>query len=284
MTTSDSSTTEKPAAATTSDDSRQASPSGSSSGASSTPSTTGSNLKAVLVLLLVLVLVLVAGAGYLVKNNETVARELLSWNVQPPAWLLPASVSQQPVDNGSNTASQSSSDNEGASSQAPSTGTSLGGSGSLGPGSPSDPPASALGGAMQGSASIAAEPPAPIRPAPQLDPAFRKALEDIDRLSRSLSALPAGPQSLACPRQPYPNPRVVFLLAQQSSPMPQCLSLVSLKKPAVLAEPCAGADCSRPRPCCPAPGFLPTGKSADAGPAGGSTTCPLAWRGGACGP
>ena len=218
MTTSDSSTTEKPAAATTSDDSRQASPSGSSAGAASTPSTTGSNLKAVLVLLLVLVLVLVAGAGYLVKNNEAVARELLSWNVQLPAWLLPASVSQQSVDNGSNTASQSSSDNEGASSQAPSTGTSLGGADSLGPGSPSDPPASALGGATQGSASIAAEPPAPIRPAPQLDPAFRKSLEDIDRLSRSLSALPAGPQKPSLPEAAMPKPSGSLLAGAAEQP------------------------------------------------------------------
>ena len=168
--------------------------------------------------LLVLVLVLVAGAGYLVKNNETVARELLSWNVQLPAWLLPASVSQQSVDNGSNTASQSSSDNEGASSQAPSTGTSLGGAGSLGSGSPSDPSASALGGATQGSASIAAQPPAPIRPAPQLDPAFRKALEDIDRLSRSLSALPAGPQKPSLPEAAMPKPSGSLLAGAAQQP------------------------------------------------------------------
>jgi hypothetical protein len=218
MTTSDSPTTEKPATATTSDDSRKASPSGSSAGAASTPSATGSNLKAGLVLVLVIVLVLVAGAGFLVKNNETVARQLLSWNVQLPAWLLPASVSQQSVDNGSNTASQSSSGDEGASSQAPSTGASIGGADSLRPGSPLDASASASGGAVQGSASVAAEPSAPIRPAPQLDPAFRKSLQDIDRLSRSLLALPAGPQKPSLPEAAMPKPSGSLLAGAAEQP------------------------------------------------------------------
>ncbi len=218
MTTFDSSTTKKPAAATTSDETRKASPSGSSAGAASTPSATGSNTKAGLALVLVIVLVLVAGAGFLVKNNEAVARQLLSLNVQLPAWLLPASVSQQSVDNGSNAASQSSSGDEGASSQAPSTGTSLGGADSLRPGSPLDASASALGGAVQGATSTAAQPPLPIRPAPQLDPAFRKSLQDIDRLSRSLSALPAGPQKPSLPEAAVPKPSGSLLAGAAEQP------------------------------------------------------------------
>ena len=208
MTTSDSTTTETPAVPKASDNPK-------AHGRSS-----GSNLKAGLVLALVLLLFVVAGAGYLVKNNEPLARQLLSWNLQIPAWLLPASVSQQSVETGSGNAQQLSSRQPGdSSSQADATGTSAASSssGAESPGLGNQPEASgsAVGGALLGSTGVSAQPSAPVRPLPQLDPAFRQSIDAIDQLARSLSAVTAGPQKPSLPKADIPKPSASLLAGAQ---------------------------------------------------------------------
>lgn len=169
-------------------------------------SPSASNLKAVLVLILVLILVLVAGAGYLIKNNEPVARQLLGWNLQLPNWLLPASVSQSistPDSSGALVSPSSStavSREEGAASVQESTAS--GESVAL-----TGPVESAATPAItQAQGSAFTPPAAPVRPTPQLDPAFRQSLEAIDRLARSLLVLPAGPQKPSLPGAAVPKP------------------------------------------------------------------------------
>lgn len=187
MTTSDSSPQEKAAAA-------------------------GSGWKAGLVLALVFLLLLIAGTGYLIKHNEPVARQLLSWNVQLPAWLLPPSLSQSGSDPATGSAALAGSS---AAQTSPSTHSStLGSDPSSTPGSASaDTPAPVSGAGVSSGqapslplpAPVASLPPPPIRPSPQLDPAFRAALNAVDQLARGLLALPAGPQKPSLPKAQAPK-------------------------------------------------------------------------------
>ncbi|MGA0004634.1 MAG: hypothetical protein ACO3FW_03160 [Burkholderiaceae bacterium] len=214
MTTSDSTTTETPSVAKASDDSM------------THGRTSGSNLKAGLVLTLVLLLVVVAGAGYLIKNNEPLARQLLSWNLQIPVWLLPVSVSQNSVETGSGNAQPLSSMQAGDSSSQPdvtgrSAASSSSGAESLGLGSQPETSGSGMGGALLGSSGVSAQPSAPVRPAPQLDPAFRQSIHAIDQLARSLSAVTAGPQKPSLPKADIPKPSAsLFAGAQGEAPSP----------------------------------------------------------------
>ncbi|MGA1095252.1 MAG: hypothetical protein ACO3TF_05840 [Burkholderiaceae bacterium] len=214
MTTSDSTTTETPPVAKASDDSM------------THGRTSGSNLKASLVLTLVLLLVVVAGAGYLIKNNEPLARQLLSWNLQIPVWLLPVSVSQNSVETGSGNAQPLSSMQPGDSSSQPdvtgrSAASSSSGAESLGLGSQPETSGSGMGGALLGSSGVSAQPSAPVRPAPQLDPAFRQSIHAIDQLARSLSAVTAGPQKPSLPKADIPKPSASLLAgAQGEAPSP----------------------------------------------------------------
>lgn len=214
MTTSDSTTTETPSVAKASDDSM------------TYGRTSGSNLKAGLVLTLVLLLVVVAGAGYLIKNNEPLARQLLSWNLQIPVWLLPVSVSQNSVETGSGNAQPLSSMQPGDSSSQPdvtgrSAASSSSGAESLGLGNQPETSGSGMGGALLGSSGVSAQPSAPVRPAPQLDPAFRQSIDAIDQLARSLSAVTAGPQKPSLPKADIPKPSASLLAgAQGVAPSP----------------------------------------------------------------
>lgn len=212
MTTSDSTTTETPSVAKASDDSM------------THGRTSGSNLKAGLVLTLVLLLVVVAGAGYLIKNNEPLARQLLSWNLQIPVWLLPVSVSQNSVETGSGNAQPLSSMQPGDSSSQPdvtgrSAASSSSGAESLGLGSQPETSGSGMGGALLGSSGVSAQPSAPVRPAPQLDPAFRQSIHAIDQLARSLSAVTAGPQKPSLPKADIPKPSASLLAGAQGEPL-----------------------------------------------------------------
>lgn len=214
MTTSDSTTTETPPVAKASDDSM------------THGRTSGFNLKAGLVLTLVLLLVVVAGAGYLIKNNEPLARQLLSWNLQIPVWLLPASVSQNSVETGSGNAQPVSSMQPGDSSTQPdvtgrSAASSSSGAESPGLGNQPETSGSGMGGALLGSSGVSAQPSAPVRPAPQLDPAFRQSIDAIDQLARSLSAVTAGPQKPSLPKADIPKPSASLLAgAQGEAPSP----------------------------------------------------------------
>jgi hypothetical protein len=215
MTTSDSTTTETPPVAKASDNSM------------THDRTSGSNLKAGLVLTFVLLLVVVAGAGYLIKNNEPLARQLLSWNLQIPAWLLPDSVSQKSVETGSgNNAQQLSSRQSGDSSSQPdvkgrSDASPLSGAESPSLGNQPEASGSAMGGALLGSTGVSAQPSVPVRPVPQLDPAFRQSIDAIDQLARSLSAVTAGPQKPSLPKADIPKPSASLLAgAQGEAPSP----------------------------------------------------------------
>ncbi|MEK9812591.1 MAG: hypothetical protein VW440_06060 [Bordetella sp.] len=199
------------------------------------------NLKAVLVLVLVLILGLVAGAAYLIKNNEPVARQLLSWNLELPSWLLPASVSQstlRPDSSGSLGSPSSSStavspEEKSASAQES---TASGESAALaGPVGSATTPAT-----TQGQGSAFTPPSAPVRPTPQLDPAFRQSLEAIDRLVRSLLVLPVGPQKPSLPGVAVPKSSGSLLAGveeQAPDAQPASTSLAQGEPNAQMLEP-----------------------------------------------
>jgi hypothetical protein len=220
MTTSDSSPQEKAAVADTAKPPQPvdrpkaaaATNTGASASASASTAAAGSGWKAGLVLALVFLLLLIAGTGYLIKHNEPVARQLLSWNVQLPAWLLPPSLSQSGSDPATGSAALAGSS---AAQTSPSTNAStLGSDPSSTPGPASADTSGPVSGAGVGSgqaaslplpAPVASLPPPPIRPSPQLDPAFRTALNAVDQLARGLLALPAGPQKPSLPKAQAPK-------------------------------------------------------------------------------
>ncbi len=203
-------------------------------------SPSASNLKAVLVLVLVLILVLVAGAGYLIKNNEPIARQLLSWNLQLPSWLLPASVSQptsRPDSSGSLGSPSSSTAifREGGSASPPESKASGESAALAGPVDSATTPAR-----TQGQDSAFTPPAEPERPTPQLDPAFRQSLEAIDRLARSLVVLPVGPQKPSLPGAAVPKPSGSLLAGveeQAPDSQPASTSLAQGESNAQVLEP-----------------------------------------------
>jgi uncharacterized protein HemX len=223
MTTSDSSPQEKAAPADEAKPSKSAGQpkaaastnEGVSASTSASAAAAGTSLKAGLVLVLVLLLLLMAGTGYLIKHNEPAARQLLSWNVQLPAWLLPPSLSQSGSDSGTGSAALAGSSSSMDSQTSPSGSSStLGSEISSTPGSASADTSGPVSGAGVGFGQSASpplpapvtSPPPPIRPSPQLDPAFRSALNGIDQLARGLLALPAGPQKPSLPKAQTPRP------------------------------------------------------------------------------
>ena len=205
-------------------------------------SLSASNLKAVLVLVLVLILGLVAGAGYLIKNNEPVARQLLSWNLQLPSWLLPGSVSQSTLrsDSSSLLGSPSSSstavsrEEKSASAQeSMASGESAALAGPVGS-------SATTSATTQGQGSAFTPPAAPVRPTPQLDPAFRQSLEAIDRLARSLLVLPVGPQKPSLPGAAVPKSSGSLLAGveeQAPDAQPASTSLAQGEPNAQMLEP-----------------------------------------------
>jgi uncharacterized protein HemX len=190
---------------------------GASVSASAPAAAAGSGWKAGLVLALVFLLLLIAGTGYLIKHNEPVARQLLSWNVQLPAWLLPPTLSQSGSDPATGSAALA---GPSAAQTSPSTNSStLGSDPSSTPGSASADTSGPVSGAGVGSGQAASLPPPPIRPSPQLDPAFRAALNAVDQLARGLLALPAGPQKPSLPKVQAPKASGSLLAGVETSDM-----------------------------------------------------------------
>ena len=233
---------------------------GAAASTSASAAAAGTSLKAGLVLVLVLLLLLTAGAGYLIKHNEPVARQLLSWNVQLPAWLLPPSLSQSGSDPATGSAALSGSSGSTAARTSPSSNSStLGSDPSSTTGSASADTSGPVSGVGVGSgqvaspppsAPVASLPPAPIRPSPQLDPAFRSALNGIDQLARGLFALPAGPQKPSLPKAQTPRPSG-SLLAGAETPASQATAVEGSNQ--------APADPAQPQSMTAAPAMLEPG-------------------------
>jgi len=80
-----------------------------------------------------------------------------------------------------------------------------------------------MGGALLGSTGVSAQPSVPVRPVPQLDPAFRQSIDAIDQLARSLSAVTAGPQKPSLPKADIPKPSASLLAGAQGEAPSQML-------------------------------------------------------------